>query len=210
MRTDCSAPPTSVRPPDASCCTWRSWREMSAAVAFSACSRAGSSSTRTSRVTPPTRVDRADAAHRQQRLVTVVVDEPGQRLVVHARRRDGVGQDRRAGELHLLDDRVAQVGRQVGAHARHGVAHVVDRFLHRLLEPELDRDDRRAVLHLGVDVLDALHGGDRVLDLARDLGLQLRRRRRPAASAVTVTVGRSMSGKFWTFIALKAHQARAA
>ena len=55
VRTDCSPPPTSVRPPEASCCTWRSWREMSAAVALRACKRAGSSSTLTSRVAPPTR-----------------------------------------------------------------------------------------------------------------------------------------------------------
>jgi hypothetical protein len=55
VRTDCSAPPTSMRPPEASCCTWRSSREISAAVTPSASSLAGSSSTRTSRVTPPTR-----------------------------------------------------------------------------------------------------------------------------------------------------------
>ena len=56
VRTDCSAPPTSVRPPEASRCVCRSWREMSAAVASSACRRAGSSSTQTCRVTPPTRL----------------------------------------------------------------------------------------------------------------------------------------------------------
>ncbi len=56
VRTDCSAPPTSVRPPELSRWVWRSWREMSAAVAWSASRRAGSSSTRTSRVAPPTRV----------------------------------------------------------------------------------------------------------------------------------------------------------
>jgi hypothetical protein len=55
VRTDCSAPPTSVRPPDASCWIWRSWREMSAAVAFSACSRPGRARRALSRVTPPTR-----------------------------------------------------------------------------------------------------------------------------------------------------------
>jgi len=55
VRTLCSMPPTVARPPEASCCTARSWREMSAAVAFSASSLAGSSSTRTSRATPPTR-----------------------------------------------------------------------------------------------------------------------------------------------------------
>ena len=55
VRTDCSAPPMSARPPAASCCTWRSRRETSAAVAFSDSRRAGSSSTRTSRTAPPTR-----------------------------------------------------------------------------------------------------------------------------------------------------------
>ena len=56
VRTGCSPPPTSVRPPALSSCTWRNWREMSAAVAPRACRRNGSRATRTSRVTPPTRV----------------------------------------------------------------------------------------------------------------------------------------------------------
>ena len=56
VRTGCSLPPTSVRPPALSVCTWRSWREMSAAVAPSACRRDGSSATRISRLTPPTRL----------------------------------------------------------------------------------------------------------------------------------------------------------
>ena len=72
VRTDCSAPPRSVRPPEASCCTWRSWREMSAAVAFSACSCSGSSSTRTSRVTPPTRATAPTPRTPSMALVTVL------------------------------------------------------------------------------------------------------------------------------------------
>ena len=56
VRTDCSASPTSVRPPEASCCTWRNWREISAAVAGNASSLSGSSSTRICRSTPPTRL----------------------------------------------------------------------------------------------------------------------------------------------------------
>ena len=56
VRTGCSPPPTSVRPPALSSCTWRNWREISAAVAPSACNLSGSSAMRTSRVTPPTRV----------------------------------------------------------------------------------------------------------------------------------------------------------
>ena len=65
VRTDCSMPPISVRPPEASCWICRNWREMSAAVTLSASMRAGSSSTRISRSTPPTRLHRADAVHRR-------------------------------------------------------------------------------------------------------------------------------------------------
>ena len=72
VRTDCSAPPTSARPPEASCCIWRSWREMSAAVALSASIGAGSSSTRTSRSTPPTRLTAPTPRTESRRLPTVL------------------------------------------------------------------------------------------------------------------------------------------
>jgi hypothetical protein len=72
VRTACSAPPTSARPPEASCCTSRSWREMSAAVAPSASMRAGSSSTRTSRVTPPTRATLPTPGTEMSALATVL------------------------------------------------------------------------------------------------------------------------------------------
>ena len=120
--------------------------------------------------------DSADAAYGEHGLRHGVVDKPGERLVVHALRGHGVGQDRRPGDADAADDRVAQVARQVRTDARDGVADVIDRLLHRLLEAELDGDRGRAVLHLGVDVLDALHGGDGVLDLARHLGFHLCRR----------------------------------
>ena len=115
----------------------------------------------------------ADAAHRQHLLGNRVVDEPAQRLVVHPVGGDGVGQDRRAGQVHLLDHRVAQVTRQVRAHAGHRVAHVVHGFLRGLFQAELDRDGDRAVAHQRVDVLDALERGDGVLELAGDLGFEL-------------------------------------
>ena len=70
VRTLCSMPPTSLRPPAASCCTARSWREMSAAVAPSANSRPGSSSTRTSRLTPPTRATEPTPRTASMALVT--------------------------------------------------------------------------------------------------------------------------------------------
>jgi hypothetical protein len=127
-------------------------------------------------LTPPTRATGADAAHAEQGLGYRVVDEPGQRLLVHPRRCHGVGQDRRAGQIDLGDHRIAQVAGQVGTDARDGVAHVVHRLLRGLLEAELDGDRGRAVLHLGVDVLDALQRGHGILDLARHFGFHLRRR----------------------------------
>jgi hypothetical protein len=120
--------------------------------------------------------DATHAAHGQQRLADLVVDEPGQGLVVHARGGHGVGQHRHRRKVHLGDDRVAQFGGQVRSHTRHGVAHVVHRFLRRLFEPELGRHGDRAVARRGVDVLEPLHAGDGVLDLARDLGFHLGRR----------------------------------
>ena len=55
VRTDCSSPPRSALPPGASCWISRSRCDMSAAVRLRASSFTGSSSTRTCRVTPPTR-----------------------------------------------------------------------------------------------------------------------------------------------------------
>ena len=71
VRTVCSAPPTSPRPPGASCCTSASWRETSAAVTPRACMRSGSSTTCTSRVTPPTRLTAPTPAMLSRRLATV-------------------------------------------------------------------------------------------------------------------------------------------
>jgi len=121
-------------------------------------------------------VDGAHAAHGEQLLRDVVVDEPGQGLVVHARRGDGEGQHRLRGQIHLGHDGVAHVARQVAAHAGHGRAHIVQRFLRGFLQPELGRDGGAPVLHLGVDVLETLQRGNAVLDLARHIVLQLRRR----------------------------------
>ena len=176
VRTDCSAPPTSAWPPDGLL--------LHLAQLARDVGRGGVERLQLRRIDLDAHLarnaaharHRAEAAHAEQRLGDVVVDEPAQRLAVHARGGDGVGEDRRARDVELADRRVAHVGGQVGAHARDGVAHVVDRLLRRLLEAELDRDDGRAVEHLGVDVLDALQRRDRVLELARHLGLELRGR----------------------------------
>ena len=120
---------------------------------------------------------RANAAHGEDGLADVVVDEPGQRHFVHPARSHGVGQDGRAGQLDLGHHGVAQVTGQIGAHALHCGAHVVQRLLSRLLEAEFDGDDGRAVQHLGVDVLHPLQRSDGVFQLACDFGLELGRRR---------------------------------
>ncbi len=125
-------------------------------------------------VDPAHPIDRAHAAHRQQQLGDVVFHEPGDGLVVHLVGADGVGQHRAAGEFELVDDGFAQVGGQIAPDLGHGRAHVVQRFLRGLFQAELGRDGGATVLHLGVDVLQSLHGGDRVLDLARHFGFQLR------------------------------------
>jgi len=118
-----------------------------------------------------------DATRREQGLGHGIVDKPRQRLVIHPARCHGVGQDRGAGEVDLADHRVAQIAGQVSADARDGIADVVDRFLRRLFQAEFDGHRRRAVLHLRVDVLNALQRRHRILDLARHLGFHLRRRR---------------------------------
>jgi hypothetical protein len=98
-----------TRPPGAS--TWKlasalfTW----AAVRPRAASRSGSTTTLISRATPPTRVTWATPLARLQLTGDVVVDEPGQLLVGHRRRLDGVGDDREqavdldAGDLRLVD-----------------------------------------------------------------------------------------------------------
>ena len=121
--------------------------------------------------------DSADAAHTEHGLGQRIVHQPRQGLVVHAGRCDGVGQDRRTGEIDAGNHRVLQFTGEIGADSRNGIANVVDAFLRRLLQTEFDRDNDCAFLGPGVDVLDALQRRDGVLDLAPDFGLHLRRSR---------------------------------
>ncbi len=114
--------------------------------------------------------DRGQLAHHRQ------VDEPRQFGVAHVRRRDAERDDGTAGRRDARDHRLARVGGQIGAYAGDGVAHLVDCFIDVALEAKHDRGRRDALVDGRVDVLDAGHRGDRVFDLARDLGFQLRRR----------------------------------
>jgi hypothetical protein len=72
VRTDCSAPLTSPRPPGASCCTSRSRRDTSSAATRRAAILSASSSIRTSRLTPPMRFTAPTPGTLSSRLATVL------------------------------------------------------------------------------------------------------------------------------------------
>ena len=71
VRKGCSLPPKSVRPPALSLCTWRNWRDTSAAEIRKACMRTGSSAMSTCRCTPPTRLTAPTPLMESNRLTTV-------------------------------------------------------------------------------------------------------------------------------------------
>ena len=71
VRTGCSPLPKSVLPPALSCCTWRSWREILAALIPKACNLTGSRAIDTSRLTPPTRFTAPTPRTLSKRLVIV-------------------------------------------------------------------------------------------------------------------------------------------
>ena len=77
----------------------------------------------------------ADALHALQRARHGVVDEPGQLLGRHARRRGRVGDDRQAFDVDAVDDRLVDGARQVGADVRDRVLDVVERAV------DVDRAD---------------------------------------------------------------------
>ena len=127
--------------------------------------------------------DSAHARYCQQPLGHGVVDEPAQILRVEQAasagrsgcRRCSKSQDHATGGRGFGDRGVAQLGRQVGPHPGHRVAHVVDGVRDRFLQDEFDGDRHLAIEHLGVDVFHTLQRRHRVFQLARDFGLQLRR-----------------------------------
>ncbi|MHC2689003.1 NTP pyrophosphatase (non-canonical NTP hydrolase) [Bradyrhizobium liaoningense] len=118
-------------------------------------------------------LDLRDAAHALKRALDHVVDEIGELLRRLAGRDRGIGDDRQADDVDALDQRLGDVLRQVGAHARHRVLDVVERAVGVGLERELDRGDRQAVGDRGGDVPDALDAGDRVFNRLGDLGFEL-------------------------------------
>ena len=122
-------------------------------------------------------IDRPDALDAQQQFGDVVVDEPGQFLLAHRRIGDGIGHDRLAAQLHLGDDRIEHLFRQVAADARDRRTHIFQRLARIALQPELGRHNGVSVRDMGVQMFQSLRAGERVLDLARHLGFHLVRRR---------------------------------
>ncbi len=176
VRTVCSRPPRRPSPPGYSTWMRRSWRETSLAVAPSAAMRSGSRSTRISRATPPTRVTRPTPCTAESSRVTLRSTNHDSSVSVMLS--DATLQVTIAPPAVVTRDTIgsfASAG-QVGADARHRVAHVVERGRQVGAEAELDARRRRAVVDGRGHLLDARDRRDRVLDLARDLGFHLRRR----------------------------------
>ena len=124
---------------------------------------------------PADPVHPSHAGHALQLPDHGVVDEPRELLGRHARRRGGERLDRLAHHVDAFDDRLVDRARQVLPDLGHRVLHIVQRPVGADLQPQLDQRGGGAVGHGGGDVLHAGHAGDRVLDLAGDLGLQLGR-----------------------------------
>ena len=115
----------------------------------------------------------AHALQTQQHAVEVIVHKPGQFLDVHPVGLDGIGQHRLAGQLHLVHHRFRQRAGQVGTHALHLGAHLVQRLLDGLVHLELHHQGDGPVTQRGRHVTYALQVHQRVLDLSRHVVFQL-------------------------------------
>jgi hypothetical protein len=120
--------------------------------------------------------DGADSADAVDRLGHHVVDEPRQFVGREPVGLHGVGQQRAADQAQPCDVRLVDVVRQLHAHARHRIAHLIEGRVEIATEFELDPGDRLAFADGGVDLVDIGDARDGVLDLAGDVGLELRGR----------------------------------
>ena len=137
----------------------------------------------------------ADAADALEVARHGVVDEPGELLDRHHGRRGRVGDDRKALDIDAADDRFVDGARQVAADLGDLVLHVVERAVDvDRADVELDDGRRRAVGDRRDDMPDAVEAGDGVLDLLRNLRLELAGAA-PDWEIATRTIGMSMLGK---------------
>ena len=130
-------------------------------------------------VGPADAFDRAQPRHTEQPLGDGVVDKPTEFLVVEFAAcggRGGKGQHGAPRSGYLGDGGVAQFAGQIGTDSRNRVAHIVYGFGNGLFQHKLDRHIHHTIQYFGEDIFDALQRRDRVFDLARNIGFQLRRR----------------------------------
>ena len=105
-----------------------------------------------------------------------LIDEPRQFGIGHVVGADAITDDRKARGAGTRDLRLVSIGRQVGADACQGIAHIIHGSLDVVAELELDEGVGDAVTGRRVDVFDAGDAGEAVLYLAGDLGFDLRGR----------------------------------
>ncbi len=200
VRTGCSAPPRSVRPPALSVCTRRSWRETSAAVAPRACRRSGSMATRTSRCTPPTRPTAPTPGTARRRRVRV--SSTNQDSAWSSMRSDAMAKARMGCEesssLVTMGSR-----RSAGMSAR--TRETAERTSSTASCTGFSRRYSAAMVAVPSTMVVVMCLRPCVVAMAfsilRATSVSSWPGAAPGRAAVTITTGRSMSGKFCTFIA---------
>ena len=86
----------------------------------------------------------------------------------------GVGQDRRARQINLLQNRIAHLSGQISTGSLDRRTDLIERLLNRLFEAELGRHSDRTVLNLGIDMLQPLQRCNGIFELAGNIRLELR------------------------------------
>ena len=202
VRTGCSLPPRSARPPALSACTWRSWREMSAALAPSDWSLFASSATRTSRCTPPTRLTAptpGTVSRRRAMVSSTNHDRPSSSSWVDCTVYASTGVPARS-TLVMIGSR-----RSAGMSARTRLT--AERTSSTASCTGFSsRNSARMVTVPSCTVVVMCFKPCRVaieFSILRATSVSSCPGAAPGSRAVTLTSGRSMSGKFCTFIALK-------
>ena len=117
------------------------------------------------------------ARHAAQFLGDVIVDVPAQLLEAHVAGFGGDEGDRVARDVDPADIGLEDPVGQVAADLADRVADVVDGAVGRGADLELDEGFARSLADRAVDLVDAVDAADRRLDLLRDLGFHLARRR---------------------------------
>ena len=122
-------------------------------------------------------LETADACDAQHRLRDDVVDKPRECFLVHARGRNGEGQDRGADAGGRTHGGLHEFCRQIGPDAVHGILGFNQRVGQVLFQHELHPDRYSTIGDRGVQMVEPAQRGQGIFDLARHFGFQLRRGR---------------------------------